>query len=116
MTPPAANRVWIDVSEIPCRMEQEPNETCPQAMELASDVAICGQFGSSLDEDWFRFAAVKDQWYAIDCKPLPRSSPALPVVAIVGDGGAVLARLARPSRPIAFAGSIGGRRPTGRTI
>jgi hypothetical protein len=60
-------------------------------MELAGEVVVSGQLATPSDEDWFRFTARMDQLFSIDCRPAPKSSPALPIVSVLDAGGAPLA-------------------------
>jgi hypothetical protein len=87
---PAANPLALDVSELSTTVEREPNDAREQASELSIDAVVCGQLGTSSDEDWYRFKAAKDQLLSIDCQPAPKTSPALPVVSVVDASGAAL--------------------------
>lgn len=88
---PAANPIVIEVSDRATLAECEPNDAAGQSMELVPDVVVSGQLATPADEDWYRFAALKDQLFSIDCKPCPKSSPALPVVSILDASGSTLA-------------------------
>jgi hypothetical protein len=88
---PAANNIVLEATAATHVVEREPNEVSSQATELAPDIVASGQLASALDEDWYRFSAKKDQLFAIDCKPCPARSPALPVVSVIDEGGSTLA-------------------------
>ncbi len=92
----AANSISLSVSDVENLVESEPNDSLQQAMELSPDSVVSGQLATSSDEDWFRFAAEKDQAFSIDCQPFPKTSPALPVISIVDASGAALATAKSP--------------------
>jgi hypothetical protein len=88
---PSANRIALVTAETPVVVESEPNDAPAQASDLALDVAVCGRLGTAVDEDWFILKAQKGQLYALDCQPLPKTSPALPVLSVIKSDGQKLA-------------------------
>ena len=91
-SPAVANAVPMEiVATSTIEIEREPNDARQQATPILPDTIASGQLATSTDEDWYGFAAHKDESFAIDCRPAPRSSPTLPVVSIVGADGATLA-------------------------
>jgi hypothetical protein len=88
---PSANRISLVADETPVAVESEPNDAPAQATDLPLDVAVCGRLGTVVDEDWFLFKAQKGQLYALDCHPLPKTSPALPVLSVIKSDGQKLA-------------------------
>jgi hypothetical protein len=110
----AANPIVMEVTDLASVVEHEPNDAAGQSMELAPDVVVSGQLASPSDEDWFRFAARKDQRFSIDCQPCPKSSPALPVVSLLDAGGSTLAS-AKSAEAIDRAGQLDWRAPADGT-
>ncbi len=100
LSPPgAANRVALVATDQPSLVEREPNDSAPRAIEIVPGAIVCGQLATAGDEDWFRVAAKAGQLVAIDCRPFPKSSPALPVTSVVDATGATLVSVKSAEAP-----------------
>ena len=89
--PAGANVLPFAVSDLPESLEAANNDARESASELAWPTVMNGQFETASDEDWFRLACRKEVPLTIECSPLPRWSPSLPIVAVTDANGGVLA-------------------------
>jgi hypothetical protein len=78
--------------EIPVTVETDDNHSAKTAMDLTAPMAVYGRFLTGTDEDWYRFNAKKGEAFTIECQPFPADSAALPVLQLVSEDGAVLAK------------------------
>lgn len=63
-----SNPVAFYVTELPCVMEQEPNDTPSQATPVSIPCAINGRIATRRDNDCFRFKGVKGQALRVEVK------------------------------------------------
>ncbi|WP_417736943.1 hypothetical protein [Rosistilla oblonga] len=56
----------IALTDVDVNVEQEPNDSHPQAMPIAIDSEVSGIFAAGRDADWYRFDAKKDQTVKVD--------------------------------------------------
>jgi hypothetical protein len=87
-----SNPLTLDAGDVPEVVEQEPNDTSAAAQEVSWPTTINGRFTTTADEDWFAFTARQGVLFAIDCKPFPRDTSALPVLTVTDEAGKVLAQ------------------------
>ncbi|MEZ6124534.1 MAG: hypothetical protein R3C49_15350 [Planctomycetaceae bacterium] len=94
----SGNLLPIAVRQTPVHPVFEDENQSPQTITLPADV--CGRFQSELDEDTFRFEAVKGQQWQIDVLAHRLGSPADPLLIVeqitkAADGAESAKRLAR---------------------
>ncbi|MBI5761146.1 MAG: hypothetical protein HZA46_21690 [Planctomycetales bacterium] len=87
-----ANPLSLDAGDVPEVVEQEPNDATTVAQEVSWPTTINGRFATAADEDWFAFTARQGVLFAIDCKPFPRDTAALPVLTVTDEAGKTLAQ------------------------
>jgi hypothetical protein len=68
------------------------NHSADKAMSLMVPSWVSGRFPEAASEDWFQFAADKDDAFTIECWPFPVTSPVCPVVVVKNVAGRVLAK------------------------
>ena len=74
--------VYVDVSGVPQRLEQEPNNTVAQAIELAAPVWLHARLDPPGDEDRFRFHAAAGEQFALRIDSLNLGFPADTVLSV----------------------------------
>lgn len=75
------------------------NRTADTAMNLTLPVTVNGRFRNAAAEDWYRFVAKAGEAFAVDCRPFPPGSPAVPVLTIQDEKGVLLARASGSDTP-----------------
>ena len=86
-----ANEIPLGLDDVPNRIEVEPNDERPAAMDLSLPVTLDGRFLSNRDVDWFRFPLKQDDKISINCRTDQLSSSSIPTLALFDAAGKELA-------------------------
>jgi len=85
------NEQWqpttLSVNTATNQSEQEPNDQDQQAMPIALENTIHGQFASKTDQDWFRLPAKKGSHYSITCEAVAPLYQANPIITLFDPSG-----------------------------
>ena len=87
-----ANEIPLGLDDVPNRIEVEPNDERPAAMDLSLPVTLDGRFLSNRDVDWFRFPLKQDDKISINCRTDQLSSSSIPTIALFDADGKELAK------------------------
>lgn len=95
-TLPSCNAMPLEATSLPSVVESEDasspaNNTAMTAQRISTPASIYGRFLSADDEDWYRFNALKDSQWSVECRRFPMGTACLPVVSICDANGAPLA-------------------------
>jgi hypothetical protein len=91
--------LFLAAGELPEVVESGANHAFASAMELTLPVTVNGRFLNRNEENWLRFAAEKDKFYAIACRPATNAAPAVPAISIHDQSGAELAAASSAETP-----------------
>ena len=87
-----SNPLTINVSDVPERLEQKPNNTADKAPWLEFPAAVSGVIGASTESDFFRFKARGGEKLNFDVQANRFGSPLDATLVILGADGKELAR------------------------
>jgi len=77
-----SNSVLLSTSNIPNRLEVEPNNSQATAMDASLPTTIDGRLFTASDSDWYRISASAKDRLTILCNAYPPGTPALPVIRL----------------------------------